>query len=271
MSAAAIRSPLRYPGGKTRAISKIMPLVPGNIQEFREPFVGGGSVLFAMVERFGVDISTYWINDLNRDLICFWQVARDNNTALVKAISRLKSEFSDGRLLYNHLRQPENISTDFDRAVRFFIMNRITFSGVMDSGGYSPTAFKGRFTASSIERLSLIDVVLQSVNITQVDYTAVVQAPGEDVFIFLDPPYYSATDSRLYGVRGNLHTSFDHARFADVMRQCQHRWLLTYDDSDYIRDLFSFADIRAWELQYGMNNYKQGKAAKGNEIFIKNY
>jgi DNA adenine methylase len=55
------------------------------------------------------------------------------------------------------------------------------------------------------------------------------------------------------------------------MRQCKHRWLITYDDSDTIRSLFSFADIIEWDLQYGMNNYKQDTAARGRELFIKNY
>ena len=97
------------------------------------------------------------------------------------------------------------------------------------------------------------------------------QAPGENVFIFLDPPYWSATDSKLYGVKGELHTSFEHERFAEAMRNCPHRWLITYDDSPKIRALFAFADIIEWELQYGMNNFKQTSAAKGREIFIKNY
>lgn len=271
MKTATIRSPLRYPGGKTRAISKIMPLVPDGIHEYREPFVGGGSVLFAFFEQFGTDIAAYWINDLNYDLFCFWKYAREANDELVSGVNHLKSKYRHGRRLYQHLRQPKNMKSDFDRAVRFFIMNRITFSGVMDSGGYSSQSFKGRFTESSIERLSLIDEVLQHVHVTHGDYEEVVQAPGDDVFIFLDPPYYSATDSKLYGVKGDLHTGFDHVRFAEVMRNCGHRWLITYDDSDYIRDLFAFADIIPWELQYGMNNYKQGKAAKGREVFIKNY
>jgi DNA adenine methylase len=75
----------------------------------------------------------------------------------------------------------------------------------------------------------------------------------------------------LYGKRGEIHTAFDHERFADEMKSCTHRWLITYDDSEAVRDLFSFADIVEWELQYGMNNYKQKTAAKGKELFIKNY
>ncbi len=55
------------------------------------------------------------------------------------------------------------------------------------------------------------------------------------------------------------------------MKRCPHRWLITYDDSEKIRELFGFAEIIEWELQYGMNNYHQATAAKGREIFIKNY
>jgi DNA adenine methylase len=55
------------------------------------------------------------------------------------------------------------------------------------------------------------------------------------------------------------------------MRRCSHQWLITYDDSPEIRELFDFAKITPWNLQYGMNNYKQTSAAAGQEIMIQNY
>jgi DNA adenine methylase len=70
---------------------------------------------------------------------------------------------------------------------------------------------------------------------------------------------------------GVLHTEFNHKEFACAVKECKHSWLITYDDSPEIRKNFSFANIYEWELQYGMNNYKQGKAEKGNELFISNY
>lgn len=266
-----IKSPLRYPGGKSKAIAQILPLLPEQIAEFREPFVGGGSVFLAAKQQLAHAPRLFWINDLNRDLVCFWQAARDQNAALVETISSLRSRFAAGRELYAFLLDEQNSATDFDRAVRFFIMNRITFSGVMDSGGYSQQAYERRFTDSAIARLSRLSDILAGVQITQGDYADLLQKPGEDVFIFLDPPYLSATRSKLYGVKGNLHTAFDHARFAEAMQRCRHRWLITYDDSPEVRQLFSFATIVEWELQYGMNNYRQAIAAKGKELFIKNY
>ncbi|HRF95747.1 MAG TPA: DNA adenine methylase, partial [Aggregatilineales bacterium] len=148
---------------------------------------------------------------------------------------------------------------------------RITFSGVVDSGGYSQQAYDGRFTESSVDRLEGLSEQLAGVKITNNDYADLLTQDGQDVFIYLDPPYWSATESRLYGAKGTLHTSFDHERFASEMKKCTHRWLITYDDSPHIRDLFSFAKIIEWELQYGMNNYKQTHADKGRELFIRNY
>jgi DNA adenine methylase len=81
----------------------------------------------------------------------------------------------------------------------------------------------------------------------------------------------AATKSRLYGKNGSLHTSFNHVEFAEEMKKCPHKWLITYDDSPEIRSNFEASNIYEWELQYGMNNYKQDKAEKGRELFITNY
>ena len=272
------KSPLRYPGGKSRALKQILPLIPMNIAEFREPFVGGGSVFFAIRSLFHSRINTYWINDFNYDVVCFWRQARDNNPALVEALTTRHANATDGRALFAELTADKDalsenraLLSEFERAVRFFILNRITFSGVVDSGGYSPSAYAKRWTASSIARVGQVAPYLRNVNITCEDYADVLFQEGENVFLFLDPPYWKATASKLYGVRGSLHTTFDHAQFAENMKKCPHKWLITYDDSPVIRELFDFAEIQEWTLQYGMNNYRKATAAKGKELFIKNY
>jgi DNA adenine methylase len=266
-----IKSPLRYPGGKSKAISQILPHLPLNFTEYREPFIGGGSVFLAVKQLFGSRVKSYRINDLNYDLYCFWKYARDEIELLVDRITEIKQKYLDGRELFNNFTRDDLKLNEFDRAVRFFILNRITFSGTVDSGGYSQQAFDRRFTDSSIDRLRQLSPLLSSVDITNEDYEQLLLQEGDGVFIFLDPPYFSATKSRLYGVKGTLHKAFDHDRFAANMRKCQHRWLITYDDSVEIRKLFNFANITEWTLQYGMNNYKQEFAAAGKELIIKNY
>jgi DNA adenine methylase len=265
------KSALRYPGGKSKALKKIIPHIPLNIKEYREPFIGGGSVFLTVKQLFTEQINQYWINDLNFDLYCFWLYAQTDIKLLVEEVKKIKEKYRDGRNLFNYFKSEDIKLSDFERAVRFFILNRITFSGTVDSGGYSQQAFEKRFTNTSIERLENLSVYLLEVQITHGDYTNLLFAKGDHTFIFLDPPYLSVTKSKLYGKKGDLHTIFDHEKFAQNMQKCKHKWLITYDDCSEVRELFSFANVYEWELQYGMNNYKQEIAKKGKELFITNY
>lgn len=265
-----VKSPLRYPGGKSRAIPKIKKKLPNSFVEFREPFVGGGSV-FLFIRQHYPNVNV-WINDLNYDLYCFWKTAQTDTKNLAAAVARIKDECTYGQALFDELRENFDAQlSEFDRAVRFFVLNRISFSGTVDSGGYSELAFQTRFTHSSIKRLLSLEPLLQDIRITHLDYKSVIHEPGQEVFIFLDPPYLAATKSRLYGKNGSLHTAFDHAEFAAQMQRCPHQWLITYDDSPEIRANFAASNLHEWELQYGMNNYQQEKADKGKELFISNY
>lgn len=265
-----LHSPLRYPGGKSRATQRIANQLPEHFSEYREPFVGGGSVFVYVRQKYPQ--VRMWMNDLNFDLFCFWKQAQRDAEGLAASIHQVKDATRDGKRLFETLRaQAEMPLSDFERAVRYFVLNRISFSGTVDSGGYSEGAFRERFTDSSIARLVRLATLLQDVKITNEDYKQVIRADGEDVLVFLDPPYLTATKSRLYGMNGALHTSFNHDEFAREMYECPHMWLITYDDSPAIRENFSFAFKDEWQLQYGMNNYKKDSAAKGQELFITNY
>jgi DNA adenine methylase len=266
-----IKSPLRYPGGKSRAIKQISEYLPESFSEFREPFVGGGSVFIYLKQKF--PNLKIWINDLNRELFLFWHFAQSDLSKLVFEIRYVKKTYQDGRLLFSELTSVDVSSlSDLERAVRFFVLNRITFSGTIESGGFSLESFHKRFTDSSIDRLEKLETILtKDVRITNLDYSQLINAEGENVFIFLDPPYLIAKKSRLYGKDGDLHTGFDDQKFAEDLKLCDHRYLITYDDSPQIRDNFQGANIFEWQLQYGMNNYKQNKAEKGKELFISNY
>ncbi|MGQ9898535.1 MAG: DNA adenine methylase [Acidobacteriota bacterium] len=265
-----IKSPLRYPGGKSRAIEQMKFLLPKGFVEYREPFVGGGSFFIYLKQVYPK--LRIWINDLNPELYYFWKYAQIDSEKLAKEVLRIKSERANGQELFDELISVNKVSlSEFERAVRFFILNRITFSGVVESGGYSQGAFVGRFTDLSIQRVAKLGELLEGIKITHLDYREVISNGEKEVFTFLDPPYFKAKKSRLYGKNGILHTGFNHDEFASEMKKCKHSWLITYDDSPEIRKNFEFANIYDWELQYGMNNYKQGKAEKGSELFISNY
>lgn len=263
-----IKSPLRYPGGKSRAVDLISTIVP-KFDEYREPFLGGGSLFIYLKQKFSN--KKFWINDLYTPLYLFWNVCQKNIDGLILQIWDWKNRFPVGKELYRFLLDNYESFDEVKKASAFFVFNRITFSGTSDSGGYSEGSFEGRFTPSSIERVKELSKILPDTTITNIDYQEVVEADGTNVFLFLDPPYHSATKSALYGKNGNLHKGFDHERFAQIMKNCKHKWLITYDDSPFIRELFSFANIQSWDLMYGMRNITETSDQVGKELFISNY
>ena len=146
-----IKSPLRYPGGKSRAIDIITSITPG-FDEFREPFVGGGSVYINLKQTF--PSRKFWINDLYYPLYIFWKMSQTKLDEVIEQVWKWKDVYKTGKELYRYLLDNIESFNEVERASAFFVFNRITFSGTSESGGYSEGSFKGRFTDSSIDRLS---------------------------------------------------------------------------------------------------------------------
>jgi DNA adenine methylase len=259
------KSPLRYPGGKTKFAQFLFDKFPKDFTNFREPFVGGGSIFLKVLSK--LENVPVWINDLNPEVYYFWQSLCRDSAHMVEHVQWIKDNYKDGKKLFHNLKDINlNDCNSVERAVRFFVLNRITFSGTIESGGYSQSAFEKRFTQSSIERLKKLEGLKKEyMMITKLDYKEVVSNSGKDVFIYCDPPYLTAEKSKLYGKNGDLHSFFNHEEFAETMKNCDHRWLISYDDCEVIRELFNFANIEEVDFQYSMTK------KKGKELLITNY
>jgi len=230
--------------------------------------VGGGSVFLSL--RQLRPKASCWINDLNVDLFSLWVSVRDQPGAMMRMVYELKERYKEPRELFLFLRDWETKST-LERGVRYFVLNRIGFSGLVDTGGtFSEYAYHKLFSNAVIRRIGELSPLLDGVRITNEDYSVLLREPGDSVFIFLDPPYVTA-GGYLYGKDGKLHEQFSHERFAQDCSNCHHRWLITYDDCDRVRELFEGYEMVSWRLQYGMNNTGGNRARPGDELFIANY
>lgn len=275
------KSPLRYPGGKQRVIKYLKQCFPEKYKEYREPFLGGASVFLEVYSQ--KKCKSFWVNDLNTEAYYFWQQVQSNLPALVDLVAIIKerSQGKDGRSLWIDLvySDPDKSGfidieslTPLERAARFFVLNRTTFSGTIECGGYSQYAFEKRFTDTSIERLAQMTDSFDGAEITNVDYSEMLLDGDKNIFTFLDPPYFKNKNSRLYGRKGGLlHRLFDHSLLAENLKKCQHQWLLTCDDCETIRGLFSFANIKPFEIHYSMNNVKAQVITPNQELLISNY
>ena len=92
-----IKSPLRYPGGKSRAVERIAALIP-SFDEYREPFLGGGSVFIHLKQLF--PNRQFWVNDLYLELATFWQQIQKNTEGVIRQVEMWREQFPVGKELH---------------------------------------------------------------------------------------------------------------------------------------------------------------------------
>ena len=212
-----MKTPLRYPGGKSRAVPKLCQWLPENITEYREPFLGGGSMAIEMTKRYP-DLPI-WVNDLYKPLYNFWLVLRDDGDYLYDQLIQLKQQHPDqgsAKELFLDAKEKVN-ELDIaykDKAVAFYIINKCSFSGLTESSSFSPQASDSNISIRGIENLKSYSKLIKNWKITCLDYSEL-QSDDSDVFIYADPPYN--VKDNLYGYKGEMHKGFDHALFADIM------------------------------------------------------
>jgi DNA adenine methylase len=257
------KSPLRYPGGKTRAFHPLNEIVleyfdMASFDKIVSPFFGGGSFEFFLQHSYNLHIMA---NDILTPLIHFWKSCQSNNGQLCSEIEKDLGKMTIERCKAYRSELIESMDP-LRTAKLFFELNRCSFSGCTLSGGFSKEAIAKRFTPSSVEKIRALD--LTRISFENSDFERFLERT-QDGLLFVDPPYYlEKHHDKLYGVNGNLHQHFSHERLYRVLCQRSH-WLLTYNDCDYIRDLYKDFIIKSVEWGYGMN-----KSKKSSEIVIIN-
>ena len=244
-------SPLRFPGGKSRAAKKILPYFPDGLKSLVSPFIGGASLEILMA-RSGVKVFGY---DVFEPLVSFWQEALANSATLAETVYEDYWPMSSER--FREL-QGECLSIEdrHQQAAVFFRLNRASFSGAGLSGGCPKT--KARYTESAIAFLR--DFKCAGLRISKADFRETLSRHPTE-FAYLDPPY-CGPETGLYGENGNCHKGFDHRELAGVLNHREH-WILSYDDQPLVRDLYREHLCVFPHWKYGMSKNKNS-----NELLI---
>lgn len=236
------KSPLRYPGGKYRAVEIITSYFPKNLKTFLSPFIGGGSIELHVSSKgtfvFGFDIF--------EPLVEFWQCLIQCPIELAECVS---SYYPLSKENFYKLQRSQTDSEDkITRAAIYYVLNRSSFSGATLSGGMSPD--HPRFTESSIERIKNFKNLNIEVNVS--NFTESLKQ-YESIFAYIDPPYL--IKSNLYGKKGNAHKLFDHPGLADILKN-RNQWILSYNDCKEIREMYKGLKMINPSWKYGMSNNK---------------
>jgi len=248
-------SPLRYPGGKTRACNKLDIILKENfdIKNFDNiisPFFGGGSFEFYIQNNYNLNIIA---NDKFTPLYNFWINCKNNNDVLCEKLINIINTIDKSKFMNMRGKIMEE-SDSLLQGFMYFIINRCSFSGATLSGGFSLEASKKRFTISSIDRIKNLN--LEKFNIYNLDFKEFLDN-NEDKrnLIFLDPPYYLENNSKLYGNNGDMHENFDHGKLFNYISK-KENWIMTYNNCEYIKNLYKDYKIIDINWSYGMNKTK---------------
>ena len=270
-----LKTPLRYPGGKSRAVKKMAQYFPdfNNYKEFREPFLGGGSVALYVSQMYPhLDI---WVNDLYTPLATFWKVLQTEGIELYNELIQLKTRYPDpssARGLFNEAKDylTQGNREDFHVAVSFYIINKCSFSGLSESSSFSPQASDSNFSMRGIEKLRFYEQVIERWSITQLSYHHMMPNTKE-TFTYLDPPY--EIKPKLYGKSGSMHKGFDHDEFAHTCNTSVGDQMVSYNSSNLIKDRFNSWNAHEYDHTYTMRSvgdYMKDQQQR-KELVLTNY
>ena len=265
-----MKTPLRYPGGKSRAVKTIMEFIPPDCGELCSPFLGGGSIELAVAER-GTKVHAY---DIFKPLVWFWESLLSTPHQLAEAADSyrvLHDDYEGKRGLlkenFHRIREELRAESDYslDNAAKFYAINRSSFSGATFSGGFSKRASYARFTDSSIDRIRNFNE--PNLTVAQAHFKdSIPKHP--DAFLYLDPPYLlGEKKEKLYGDKGDTHADFDHEGLHEIVTD-RSNWVMSYNDCEKIRELYKDYKIITAEWAMGMKNVKQKKMGSSSEILI---
>jgi len=271
----SLKTPLRYPGGKSRACEKMGPYFPDlrNYDEFREPFLGGGSVAIYVTKKYpGLNI---WVNDLYEPLVNFWQQLQMFGTDLKDKLVDVKTTNNTPDLARDlFLQAKEQINdqdlSSIDRAVAFYIVNKCSFSGLTESSSFSPQASNANFSLRGIEKLPEYSKLIGSWRITNYSYDYLLDG-DTTAFVYLDPPY--DIKDNLYGNKGSMHKGFDHDKFAADCDACYMHQLISYNSDQLVKDRFKNWKTGEFDLTYTMRSVGEymREQKERKELLLFNY
>lgn len=287
---------LKWAGGKTQILYEIEQILPKNVVEkeftYLEPFVGGGAVLFWILDRFP-NIKKAIINDINKDLINTYRVVANNPNKLISILSKYEKEY---HFLENNLEQKKEYyytkrslfntksKDSITQAALLIFLNRTCFNGLYRVNRKSefnvPIGSYKKPTICDRENILAVSRVLQKVEIISGDFEKTFDYADNNSLFYFDPPYkpLSQTSSFNSYAKDEFSDS-EQIRLRDFCAKLDlmgHTWILSNSDvrgadpfNTFFDELYVDYDIKRVEAKRNINA-NSDKRGKLTELLITN-
>lgn len=258
-------SPLRYPGGKHKLYKYVSALLHENhVTTYIEPFCGGAALALDLLLNH--EVNNIIINDYDYTIYCFWISILNQTEDFIEMILKTSvtlEEWEKQKKIRNDLENHSTLEIGFST----FFLNRTNRSGIIDKAG--PIGGKNqcgkykidcRFNKSDlIERIRRIAQQREHIhvfNMEAVDFIDNVILKTRNSFVFFDPPYYNKGP----GLYTNFYNHGDHFNLSRyILKKMKNRkWIITYDNSNEIKRMYSKVDSIEFSLQYSLQTKQLG-------------
>ena len=283
---------VKWVGGKTQLIDQLEAMLPADFDQWEnvtyiEPFIGGGAMLFYMLQTHS-NIQSAIINDINEDLTMCYKVVKQSPELLVNSLSEIQKEYyslnseESKKQFYMIMRAEFNTKAldPIRNTTLFFFLNRTCFNGLyrVNKSGLFNVPF-GRYETPTICDANTIfadSELLQKVEILTGDYSQTLKYAIDKTFFYFDPPYrpLNATSNFKDYTKEDFNDSAQKRLkdFCDAVQAAGHHFMLSNSDCQdkFFDDLYMQYQIeRVWASR--SINANPNKRGKLTELLIRNY
>jgi DNA adenine methylase len=265
------RSPLRYPGGKSRLTNFITSIIKDNCMvggTYVEPFAGGSGVALNLLMEKTVD--NIVINDKDRSIYAFWYAILNHQKEFITKIIDTDITIDEWNK-QREIQQKKETSSLFDLGFSTFFLNRCNRSGIIKAGVIGGIKQSGKWKIDArFNKPALIDKIKniynkrKNIRICNFDAislinTIIPKLNQENTLIYFDPPYYEK-GQQLYM---NFFEHDDHVCLANKIKEMSYKWIVSYDDVKPIKKMYD--DYK--DITY-LLRYTAGSKRHGSEIIF---
>lgn len=258
-------SPLRYPGGKNKIYDKVLEIIKlHKPTTYLEPFAGGASLPLRLL--YNKEVDKIIINDYDKSVYAFWYSVLNHKDELVELIKNepvtIENWHKHKAIIKNKENEPNLLKLGFS----MLYLNRTNRSGILNAGVIGGLKQEGNYKLNCrfnkdkiIEKIKVIGELRDNIELYNMDVNEFIKKViPRDSFTFFDPPYYHKGKS-LYP---KFFTETDHITLRDTIEKCMahNPWIITYDNADEIKELYSDYTIEEFSMHHSSAN--KGKATE---------
>lgn len=233
---------VKWVGGKRGVIKDLLLHLPVNINNYYEPFVGGGALFFEIANK----VNYSYISDLNPDLMIAYNVIKTNPHNLINLLKIHKENHS--KEYYYKIRDLQELSCPIENTARFIYLLTTCFNGLfrVNSENYFNTPI-GRYKNPNIldqANINAVNLILQNTDVKYQDFSRIIPNIGD--FVYFDPPYYPIKDTSFTKYIFNGFAEYEQIRLRDFILTLIKKGvniMVSNSNTEFIRNLYSNKDF----------------------------